>query len=236
MAVAVENADGANSEGDGVSSITVVGFTTSGSNRQILVGAGVRSGSATVTGVVRGAETYTKLDTADEADFEGSLWRSDSEPATTGTDVVASIDDTKKLAIGVIALSGVDQSTPYGTAATNTSSGATSLSVSPGSASGDLMIDTICMQGDATNQAPSEAGQSEEVAALDGGDSSGRVDLFMSSRAGGAGTTTMGWTWTTSVPCAQVGVATKPAAAAGQPMSLRGTAVPGLRRWQPGLP
>lgn len=223
MAVAVTNAAGANSQGSLVASITLVGFTTSGSDRQLLVGVGVLSGTETTSSVVRGgSETYTEAGNADQAAIDTTLWTSDSEPATAGGDIVATGSNTRKMVIGALALSGVDQGTPYDAAATATDSN-TSISVAPSSDVNDLVLDVAVIRGDATGIATTEGGQNEELENLGDVDTTGRMDLYMSSRAGSAGTTTMGWDWTTSTACTQVGIAANPAAAVGLniPVAMR---------------
>jgi hypothetical protein len=108
---------------------------------------------------------------------------------------------------------GVDQSTPFGTAVT-TSTSAASISSDVSSATGELVIDVFGQSGPST--ATVGAGQTELVNAAD---AQSRL-LGMSTEAGAA-TTTMSWTTDGGQVQVQVAIPLKPAAEAPTSTFLR---------------
>lgn len=134
------------------------------------------------------------------------LWRYLNPPAGAST-VTATFDTTKNdMRMHVSTYTGVDQTTPLGTAATfNTFAGTASVNVS--SAAGELVVD--CDLTDAIASATVGAGQTQRANFGDTGN-----HLHLGSEEAGAATTTMSWTLSTTALSAGIAVPLKPAAVA----------------------
>lgn len=137
--------------GDGVVSLT---HTASGANRAAFAGVGsTTGGSTTSTSVTYNAVAMTELwDFVQSSTILNAGYVSASEPPTgaqTVTSTLASLPASQDHLFGVITMTGVDQTTPVGTAAT--AGGTTSpATVTVGSVGvDDLVVDNLATsQGD----------------------------------------------------------------------------------------
>lgn len=207
MAVAVANV-GANG---GQGNITLSFTVPSGDDRLLLVSSAQRAAiTAFSTGTFDGTsflgnQVAVIENTAASGNNQrhSKLWRVVAPPVKTA-DVV--LNNSQEHAFCVVTFTGVDQTTPLGTAATAQATGSSS-SVSPASDSGDLVYDHG--SGNGADQAAG-TGQNQEAR---GHASSNRTVAICSTKAGAATSTTMSWTGLsgTGVGNSQIGVAIKPA-------------------------
>jgi hypothetical protein len=184
MAVAF-NAASSNGNG-GVTSISTT-HTAAGSDRFALIGV-IAEGSVTVSSVTYGGVACTLVHAHSNGDSGVRLYRIIAPATTAGATVQANFSGaSSRCAIAVVSFTGVDQTTPLGTAAdAETATGTATVNVS--SAATELVCDLLWV---ADVSATVGAGQTARVNVGDIAEM-GRT-LGMSTEVGGA-TTTMSWT------------------------------------------
>lgn len=206
MSIVVENSDSISSASS-VSSLTILNFTTTGSDRLLAVCVAIESGSTDTGSVVRGgSENASQQAHADDtAGEDASIWTYVA-PATSAANVVVTLAAGKSKAFGVIALalSGVHQTTPVASPQTTFGTG-TSASVTVTTASGDVALDSLGVFPDATSVT---VGADQTVE----GSEDGGLHTRASSEPHSDGTATMSWSWTGSNDYALAAVALKVAA------------------------
>lgn len=173
----------------------------------------------TVTGVTYNGSAATLVDGQTEVSSgqrRVELWYYKAPPsgASTVTATMSAITNDSRMHVSTY--TGVDQTTPLGTAAKfNTFAGTASVTVT--SAAGELVVD--CDLTDAIASATVGAGQTQRANFGDTGN-----HLHLGSEEAGAASVSMDWTLSTTALSAGVGVPLKPAAAAAtcQSRSLMG--------------
>lgn len=215
MAVPViESVWSANSDSTDVTSLTVVGVTSAGSNRLLIGYVGVHSETTTITSVVRGSENFTQGTAVSNAGpIKGVISRF-TAPATAAQDIVVTISASRKVLAMFMAVSGVDQTTPVGTQASADSEGATTLSAAPASDTDDLVFGGLVTFADATAHTAG-SGETERISTLAGTNADTKVDGKVYTEPHSTGTTTtISPSWTTSTAGVLIALAIKEAAAA----------------------
>jgi hypothetical protein len=133
--------------------------------------------------------------------------------APSGTaDVVITFSASVPNAQGTaMVLSGVNQSSPIGTSQTASAvGGSPTTTAAATSAVGDLCVDCLMVQGNATSVATVNGDQTQR-SALDGGS----ILIHRTSTEAGAASVTMGWTWTGAAAWAHAVTPVQAAAAGG---------------------
>ena len=170
--------------------------------RLLVVGVSLR-GSTTVNGVTYGGTALTNV-----ADNQGagnqnraSVWYLLRPPSGTAT-VAVTLSGSTSVMAGAVSFSGVDQTTPLGTAAVaNGTSANPSVTVSSGSR--QLVIDVLASNGDA-GALSAAAGQTEQ---WNGGTGTAGGDVRGGgSTQPGAASVTMSWTLNASKSWSLIGV------------------------------
>lgn len=139
--------------GDGVLTLS---HTASGADRAAFIGVAMRSATvgAGTTSYAGGGGSVTSSFTAEDAGIQAAIYGFyKTAPATTAqtvtSDITATTPDDHFL--GVITMTGVDQTTPVGTAATDPVAYDVSPTVTVGSvAAGDMVVDLLINQGSPT--------------------------------------------------------------------------------------
>jgi hypothetical protein len=164
-------------------------------------------GENVLTSLTYAGAALTKIDTADEGNRVAELWYRIAPSSGTNT-VSATLSGSGLLDFGIAAISftGADQTTPVGTPTLGTGT-STTPSVAVNSASGDIVVDCVCVEHSGTFSVG--AGQ---TARWNGIATNGFIKYAGSTETGG-GTVTMSWSNTSSQAWAQIGVAVKPVAA-----------------------
>lgn len=150
-------------------------------------------------------------------------------PASGARSIVATLGTARRFVMGAVSYSGVSQSTPFGTAVTN-SGNATTGSVVVTSATGELVVDAFCKR-DTTEALTVDASQTQRYnnQTTNGTDSSNEIGA--GSEEAGAASVTMSWSWlTNNRRWAQVGAPLKPVGAAGVTYSQLERGTRGLNR------
>lgn len=200
--IAVEHTAGA--QGAATLTHTIAGVVCAGSNRLLLVG--MHSfGGRTHSSVTYGGVALTKLQEVlnnTGATRKVSLWYLVA-PAAGSASVAASLDSSDGFAVSVLSLSGVHQSSPFGTVATATGS-STTLSVAASSAAGEMVVDAAV--GRASGGLTKDASQTLAYAGIGGSNNAGGM-----SYEAGAASVTMSWTMGASDIWAILAAPVKPA-------------------------
>ena len=195
----------ASAEDFGVSSLTW-SHTCTGTNLALLVI--VASRAVAVTGVTYNSVPLSNLwavqDSGNQERSEGWILVA---PATGAHNVVVTlVGSSGDLLGGSESYVDVHQTTPTGTAATNSNNFSNAPTVDVTSASGELVVDGVAARSSLTAVG---AGQTQRVNLTGGADSVG------GSEEAGAATVTMSWTMAAENPWAIGGVSLKPLAAGG---------------------
>ena len=171
-----------------------------GSDRCLVIGYSDYGWITNATNVTYNAVAATSVSTATNGNGPvASLWRlvaPDTGANTVSMDVTSQVTSSG----GAVSYTGVDQTTPFGTAATATGA-STTPSVVVSSASGELVVDALSSGG---NTPTAGAGQTSRIAL---------ANFFGMSEEAGAASVTMSWTTDTSNEWAIVGAPLKAAAA-----------------------
>lgn len=210
MAIALDGSY-ATSAGAVGSTKTISSFTvSSNANRYLIVGIGSGAGEPDVTGVTWNSTSLTLLKDSTAASDGGyrTYLYGLVAPASATADIVVTLSGSgnERTSVGAAVYTGVDQSTPIGTAVSALVVGG-NPTVDVSSASGELVIDAIGVSLDSTPVVG--GGQTERVNVYDGSNC-----RFGMSEEAGAGTVTMSWTGTTGFDSATCAVPLKPATSA----------------------
>ena len=197
-------------------SVTYAVTVSSGSDLALAVGVSLEYATfATedVTGVTFNGVALTQVNAdvlSGDAYTQVQMWRL-VNPAVGTFNVVVSLTNASGGGVitGACSMTGVHQTTPVGTAVSQVSTSATSLSATVGSVgSDDLLVDALAADSNVT-VTPGEASQTSRVT----GSLAGKNTLGMSTRPGSAGAA-MSWSWTGARPSCLLAVAFKPSAVA----------------------
>lgn len=206
MAIAYDTAT--TSTGSSVNSLSF-SHTCTGSDLLLLVAVTMRRiNSATVDDVTYNGVSMTLVTTATSGSRYAELWRL-AGPATGSNTVAVSLSTTEQeVSAGVMSFTGVDQTTPVGTAATATGSG-TTPSVAVSSTTGELVVDALAIENAGTLSVG--AGQTSRYNTF----GAGGWNKHAGSTEPGAVSTTMSWSDTVGGEWAIIGVPMKPATGGG---------------------
>ena len=198
--------DGVSSSSAGGGSATLTWSHTVGpdSYRMLIVGVSYWTVSATdpTTGVTYSGQSLTKIGNAIQGTAPiSSLWYLLNPPTGTANIVVTRTNTGEDITAGATSWSGVNQSTPLGTAVTATGT-STTPSVTVSSASGEVVVDNAAMF--SGNTLSPLDGQTQRYAILQG-----NAHAYGSSEPGAA-STTMSWTQSASERWATIAVPMKP--------------------------
>lgn len=133
--------------GDGVISVS---HTSSGSDRAVFIGSGVFAGSAGMASVTYGGSGCTELwDVLFDSDSVSSSGHYLAGNPSGSQTVVATADtgSPAEHSVGIVSMTGVDQSTPVGTPVTATGSADPSTVTVAAPASDSLVVDTVVRNG-----------------------------------------------------------------------------------------
>ena len=187
-----------------------VSHTTAGTDRLLTVCVVNDDTAVAVTDVTFDGSSLSKLTDVQHSGGKPrvEVWYSLNPPVKTAN-VVVTLASGKKTTIGVISLTGVDQSTPIDGTTTNT--GSTSpATVSVTSASGDLVIDCMGTIPDPTEAPKVGSNQTEQWTLEEGGSIRGG-----GSTEPGGSSVTMSWTLPEDKDWASIGFNVNAASAAG---------------------
>lgn len=228
MAVAFQATSGMQSTTT-ATSLTYSMTVSAGSDLALVVGVALEETSIDVTGVTFNGDamTQTGSDTPSGGLFsEAQLFRL-VNPDVATANIVVSVSSADSIISGAFSMTGVDQTTPVGTAATDTSTSDTTASTTVASVgTDDLVVDILAADSDFVATVGADQGDNDMQASL-----SGQVTGAMSTQAGSAGGV-MSWTWTGARPMAQIAVAFKPSAGAAPSLTGMliggGSIIPGI--------
>lgn len=212
MAISLQSGFPVFGPGSGTTDTTSV-TVNSGSDRLMVVcvtGEGFFANDVDVSSVTFGGVALSSHADADKAgDWTwAEMWYL-KNPSVSTADVVVTLSETDDFYVGILVLDGVDQTTTFRTPGTATGSNTTS-SITVGSvASGDYLIDVLCI--DSTGHSPVAGANQTEL--WDPANDVGH-DSAASTQAGADGGA-MSWTWTTSSAFSHLATAVIPASAGG---------------------
>jgi uncharacterized repeat protein (TIGR01451 family) len=208
QSISADNTSNANGGATNVSSLTWSHTVGTQTNRILIVGVALRNSSVTVTTVKYGAASLTFVGAAADsgAHVRVEMWKLVA-PASGTANVVVTLSASKRIVAGAVSFSGVNQNTPNGSFVSASSTGSTTPSVNVASASGELVVDAVAPEGDASS-VTAGSGQTQRWNTLTG-TASTEVRGAQSTEPGAA-TTTMSWTLGTSKPWAIGAIALKP--------------------------
>ncbi len=181
----------------------------SGSNRLLLVGIGQGDSAATLTSVTwdQGGTNQAMTRIAGRTQGGGpdtriELWK--LVAPTPGAKTLRIVSPSSVgMAVGIVAYTGVDQTTPNDAPVTAGGSPGSSPSVVVPSAAGELVVDAVSSKVDLSNKNPGP-GQTERY------EGSGGNEIVFGSEEAGAASVTMSWTGSFE-EWAQIGVSLNPA-------------------------
>jgi len=187
--------------------------TCAGSDRYLTAGFGQDHGETeTATqSATYNSTSMTQLGTATQQWSTVSLFGLVA-PATGANTLALTTDISARLCGGGISFSGVDQTTPTGTAVTAKAAGS-SPTVNVSSATGELVVDAVTADDNCSGGTFTVGASQTERVNINSASSCGCA-LGMSTEAG-ASTTTMSWSWSLSTVWAMVAVPLKEAGGGG---------------------
>lgn len=200
--------------GDGVVSLT---HTSTGTNRAVFAGNhGAIAGTAPAsTSITYGGTGMTEMwDFQHDTSWGQAGYRLAGQATgaqTVTSTLAAAVDDHF---LGVISMTGVDQTTPVGTPVTNSATSATSRSATvTDAAADDLIVDQLGEYW-ASGGAPT-VGADQTVRNSSGGSGVSLHDYFRQSTQPGTADDVMSWSWTGATQCSIGAVAFKAAGGGG---------------------
>ena len=197
------------SGGDNLASVSF-SHTCTGSDLLLLIAVHcLQLSGQTVSSITYNSVAATLVATADQGNRYTELWRL-AAPAT-GSNTLAATFSASMNNVGVRAISftGVDQTTPLGSAVTATGNSTTPSVIVP-AATDDLVFDCLTIEHAGTLSVG--AGQTSRYNAIVAG---GGFNKAAGSTEPGAASVTMSWSDTAGGPWAMIGVPIKPVAASG---------------------
>lgn len=159
MAVTIDNT-GQSATGVSTTSVTITGFVVgAGANRCIFLGVSQWKASDTQpTATFNGTENFVVHDSATVAETPGTrrvtIFKLVNPTVTTANIVVTWATAVDEAVAGATSWTGVDQTTPFGTAVKNTGSAVASSSINVTGASGDVTHDAISTDGGTVGGTP----------------------------------------------------------------------------------
>jgi hypothetical protein len=192
-------------QGLGVTGVSVLGCTATGTNRLAVLGNVLVGGVASITSMTYGGEAAVAVDTQANGDFTANMRRVIA-PATGAQTAAVNYDNTVDAVLGVATFTGVHQTTPLGTPAKATGN-ASPATVDVSSATGELVVDLASAFDSATWTIGAGQTQRWNQTLVS------NYPTSMSTEAGAA-SVTMSWTKSGGDPWVTIGVSIKPAAAA----------------------
>ena len=207
MAVAYDGEANVTAGLNGVTSVTLSGKTTAGSNRCAIWHAGWGDDLSNITTITYAGTGMTSAVVVDGSGITGAIYRF-LNPTTAGSDVAVSWGAAVYGACGCSSYNGVDQTTPVSGTANATNLSSTPATVNITSATGEVVVDG-CGQAYAT---PTVGAGQTQVFNSDGGSG---FYFGLGSREAGAATVTMSWTFSGNQGWVIVAASLKAAAEAG---------------------
>lgn len=182
--------------------------TCSGTNLCLIVAIG--SNGATATGVTYAGVAMTQLgvDFESTTGYRVSLWRLVG-PAVGANNIVAAFAATQAVECKALSFTGVDQSTPNGTFASNKSAGSALATVNVTSSATELVVDALVW-----NHFSGPATESAGAQQTERGSAAGTFTRCAMSTEAGSATVTMSWGLSGATNWAQGAVPLKAAAVA----------------------
>lgn len=180
----------------------------------VAVASHITDAAGNPTGVTYNAVSMTKIAERAYSSSNGvTLWGLVA-PAAGANNVVVSWGSgtANPRSAGALSFSGVDASTPVGTPTDGGSAGSSAPSIAVASASGELVVDAVCIWQDSATATTGTVG-ADQTERVQVGYTVARK-LLVSTEAG-ATTTTMSWSLDNSCRTRHAGIALKPAAATG---------------------
>ena len=208
-AVSVDNTTTAVSAAN-VSSLTWSHTVGAGANRILLVSISFRDGNVTATSVTYGGTALTLIDSQNGPGNQNrtEMWYLLAPPSGTAS-VVVNMSAGKRIVGASVSYTGVNQGSPLGTSACANNTGLIA-SVAVSSGAGQLVVDTITANGDASLLLAGLA-QTQLWNTFSGTGDAGNARSGGSTQAGAA-TTTMSWTLLVPKPWSICAVPLLPAA------------------------
>lgn len=204
---AVSSGGGTSQSGNGTITLS---HTCTGSNLLLIVGvANDAGGSAGVSGITYNGTSMTALASINNSDSFANILINTYyliAPSTGANNIVVTRSGSPVTNSSVcgISFTGVDQTTPLGTAATNTQNNGSTPSVTVAGATNDIIVDFQAILNSPTT-ATAGSGQTGRVSLLVAGGS------LIASTEAGAASVLMDWTLGANKWSSAVGVAVKPA-------------------------
>lgn len=204
MAVAV---DAVSSSGGGSASSFSWAHTCSGSDRLLMLGIAWYDSIDTISSVTYNSVAMTIVPSSSKSigQYTVVLYYLINPASGSNTVAVTFSGGVFDFGGGAVSFTGADQTTPLGTAAT-ASGTSTTPSVAVTSASGEIVLDTLIITHSGTLTV--DGSQTQRWNATGGG-----YTKYAGSTEGGAASTTMSWSNSTSQDWAITGVAVKPVSA-----------------------
>ena len=162
----------------------------SGSNRILIVGVSYNSSSVTTSTVTLGVTPLTKIGAQSGTSNRAELWYMLAPPTGSGA-LAVSVTPAREIAASSVSYTGVSQTTPLNTFASASGQGTTPAVNAP-SAPGELVVDTVSANGDASWLNPNAGQQSQWI--LQTGTLSFNVRSGGSTEPGASPTVNMSWT------------------------------------------
>ena len=195
---------------DNASTITLshtVGAT--GQYRLLIVNVSAFDGTDRIpTGVTYDGVAMVKVADQTQGSNAASMWYLVA-PSTGADDIVATFAGTvDSINMGGISFTGVDQTTPLGTAAKAASAGSDAPTVTVTTVARDMVVDSLA-QGDESSNTATNAAGTYQTERHDVGQSTNHAGGAGSTEVATGTSTTMSWTLGNSMPWAIIGVAIK---------------------------
>ncbi|MFT5324549.1 MAG: hypothetical protein ACI8P0_002411, partial [Planctomycetaceae bacterium] len=199
--VAVDNTSTGTSTGGGIT----ISHTTAGADRLLLVGVSIDEASdESVDKVTYNGHFLTHVGSVENVENVTEIWALVNPDLGTHNVVITFTGTTDGNTAGVMSFTGVDQSTPLGTFASNSGNGG-SGSVTVGSATGDLVFGVISIDNVVDYDIMPDGAQSEDWDLIGGADINGG-----GSTKAGAASVNLSWSWSGTDDWSAAGVSIKP--------------------------
>ncbi len=201
-----------------------ISHTTSGTDRVMLVGVSIASGSAdTVTSMTYNGASLTRVgfQNAPASNTRVEIWSLVAPDAGTYNLDVYFSGNPDGATIGIMTFTGVDQATALGIFASDAGNGATNGSATVNSAAGERVFAAVVVEAGDQDLAP-DGSQTEDWDLIAGQANGG------GSTVAGAASVNTSWSWSASANWAIAGVSLKPASASNTAPTLDSAKSPAL--------
>ncbi|EMI15641.1 Laminin G, subdomain protein 2 domain protein [Rhodopirellula maiorica SM1] len=193
------------STGTSTGGTVTVSHATSGTNRLMLVGVSLNQAAGeTVTSVTYGSQNLTLVGVEENGDARIEIWSLVAPDIGTANVQVNFSGTTDGNTVGVTTFTGVDQSTPLGTFASNSAASGGTATTTVTSAADEVVFSVVAVDDTVDYNLIPGTGQTERWDLLGGGDISGG-----GSTQTGAASTNVEWTWSGNDNWALGGVSIK---------------------------